>query len=283
MNPTISVLLPVRNGAVTLSAALRSILDQTFADFEVLLLDDGSTDDGLSIAASLGDPRIRILSDGRQMGLASRLNQGVEIATGRYFARMDADDVSFPRRFEKQVAVLNASPEIDLVGTRAIVFREDGSVIGLLPFRATHDEITAAPWRSIPLAHPTWMGRAEWFRRHRYKVPEVRRAEDQELLLRACPTSQYVCLEEVLFGYRQPLRFNLLRTLTARRSLTVAQVRLFADRHQWFAVINCLGMALIKVSIDFLSTLPGCDRLFWRRMSAETTADDRATLARLIR
>src|SRR5215468_10669501 len=230
--PRVSVLLPSRNSHRTLELALRSMLAQTFTDFELLLLDDGSTDESTAIVPHFNDTRIRVFSDGRHRGLTWRLNQGVSCARGEYIARMDADDVSFPRRLERQVAYLDRNPQIDLVGCRAVVFRDSGDIVGLLPFAPDHVALCARPWRNIPLPHPTWMGRRQWFRTHAYRLPEVRLAEDQELLLRARETSRYACLDDVLFGYRQG-PFRLRRTLLARRSLLAAQLRLFAGRGHW--------------------------------------------------
>src|SRR5262245_53821277 len=111
--PRVSVLLPCRNGARTLELALRSILAQSFTEFELLLLDDGSTDESAAIASRFNDSRIRIFGDGMHRGLSLRLNEGVSRARGQYVARMDADDVSFPCRLERQVAYLDGNPQID--------------------------------------------------------------------------------------------------------------------------------------------------------------------------
>jgi len=265
--PLVSVLLPCRNGARTLAVALRSVLHQTFNDFELLLLNDGSTDDSEIIARSFGDRRIRILGDGVGRGLPWRLNEGVIAARGRYIARMDADDVCFPMRFARQVAFLDAHPEVDLVGCRAVVFRDSGDVIGLLPFALNHEALCARPWRSIPLPHPSWMGRRDWFVAHPYRLPEVRRAEDQELLLRSYPDSRYACLEEILLGYRQG-PFQLQRTLVARRALLAAQLRLFAQRREWGNAVRAVALSSIKIVLDALAALPGGDTLFFMRMGA---------------
>ena len=91
--PEISVLLPVRDGARTLALAMASVLAQSFGDFELLVLDDGSVDASPDIALGFGDPRVHLLRDGVKRGLAARLNQGIDAAKGRYIARMDADDV----------------------------------------------------------------------------------------------------------------------------------------------------------------------------------------------
>ena len=269
--PRVSVLLPCRNGGRTLGPALRSMLAQTFSDFELLLLDDGSTDESTAIARHFNDARICVLSDGMRRGLPWRLNQGISRARGQYIARMDADDISFPHRLEMQVAYLDRHVQVDLVGCRAVVFQDSGNVVGLLPFAADHATLCARPWRNIPLPHPTWMGRRQWFCAHAYRLPEVRLAEDQELLLRASPTSCYACLGEVLLGYRQS-SFRLRRTLLARRSLLAAQLALFAGHRQWGHAIKAALLSIAKVGIDLLAAMPGGEVLFFTRMSEPAPA-----------
>lgn len=280
--PLISVLLPVRNGGPALFVALQSVLQQSFTDFELLLLDDGSTDGSAALAASLGDPRILVHVDGQGRGLAARLNQGTALARGKYIARMDADDLAFPERLAKQFAYLESHPEIDLLGCRGLVFRGEGEVLGQLPFAADHAALCATPWRNIPLPHPGWMGRADWFRRHPYRIPEVRRAEDQELLLRACTDSRYACLDEVLLAYRQG-SFMLGKTLLARRSLLAAQLGLFSNRHQWLHALRALMVSAVKVPIDLAAALPAADRLFFWRMAGPVPAPAVAILHQLLK
>lgn len=251
--PAVSVLLPVRNGSVFLRDALQSLLAQTFGDFEILVLDDGSDDGSAALARSLGDHRIRVHEDGRRLGLAARLNQGVQLARGELIARMDADDVCLPRRFELQVAFLHAHPEVDLVGCRAAVFRDD-EVLGLLPYAATHEALCARPWHTIPLPHPTWLGRRAWFIRYPYRMPEVVRAEDQDLLMRASTTSRYACLPDVLLAYRLGAP-DLRRTLVARRAQCVAQVRVLAERRDWRGAVLACAYAVLKVGRDVASAL----------------------------
>jgi glycosyltransferase involved in cell wall biosynthesis len=264
--PRVLVVLPCRNGGRTLALALSSMLAQTFTDFELLLLDDGSTDESIAVAQRFDDERIRILSDGVGRGLPWRLNEGVSFARGQYIARMDADDVSFPSRLERQVAYLDRNLEIDLVGCRAVVFRDSGDVVGLMPFAPDHVTLCSRPWRGIPLVHPSWMGRRQWFCANAYRRPEVWRAEDQELLLRASPTSRYACLADVLVGYRQG-PFQLHRTLVARRYLLAAQLGLLATRGQWGDAAKTVLVTAAKIGIDLLAALPGGEPLFFMRMS----------------
>ncbi|WP_354676998.1 glycosyltransferase family 2 protein [Cupriavidus plantarum] len=264
--PAISILLPAWNAEQTLGVALCSLLSQTYTDFEILLLDDGSTDGTVGVAEAFADARLRVISDGRRMGLARRLNLGIEQARGRYIARMDADDVSFPERFARQVAFLDTHPQIDLVGCRAVAFRSDDEILGMLPFAGTHEAMCARPWRGIPLPHPGWMGRREWFVRHRYGLPEVMRAEDQELLLRTHKTSRFACLDEVLLGYRQG-QFNLRKTLLARRCLLAAQIKYFLKEGEVGYAAAALALTAARVAVDVLAALPRADRLYFVRMS----------------
>jgi len=104
---------------LTLASWIHSILDQTYSDYEILLLNDGSTDESLKIAKQFDETRVCIFSDGINRGLTYRLNQGFELACGKYIARMDSDDLCFPERFEKLVGFLNAHSDIDLLGCRA--------------------------------------------------------------------------------------------------------------------------------------------------------------------
>ena len=249
--PEVSVLLPVRDGARTLALAMLSVLQQSFSDFELLLLDDGSVDGSPDIALRFGDPRVRLLRDGMKRGLAARLNQGIDAATGRYIARMDADDVCFPDRFTRQAERLNAESSLDLVACRALIFDDSGAAAGLSPHRLSDEALCARPWNGFYLAHPSWMGRADWFRRHRYQIPEVMRAEDQELLLRAYPDSRFAVLDEILLGYRMgPIA--LRKTLSARRNLLVAQITRFAQRRQWRNLLLAVLATGLKLPRDLL-------------------------------
>jgi glycosyltransferase involved in cell wall biosynthesis len=249
--PEVSVLLPVRDGARTLALAMLSVLEQSFGDFELLVLDDGSCDASPDIALGFGDARVRLLRDGRKQGLAARLNQGIAAAAGRYFARMDADDVCFRERFARQVARLEREHDLDLVGCRVLDFDDSGSITGLRPYRLSHEALCARPWNGFYLVHPSWMGRADWFRRHRYRTPELVRAQDQELLLRAYPESRYAVLDEILMGYRAAPT-ALAKVWSARRCLLAAQMDLFAQRGQWGNLVLALAATGLKLPRDLL-------------------------------
>lgn len=253
--PLVSIALPAFNAEKTVGDAIASILLQTYQNWELLFIDDGSRDQTVAIAKGFNDPRIKIFSDGTNKGLPARLNEAIDKSSGKYFARMDNDDICFPERIQKQVQYMEAHPEIDLLGVRALTFITLQRVTGLFPFRATHDAICARPWSGFYLPHPTWMGRLEWFRKHRYRTPEVKRAEDQELLLRTYPVSRFSCLPEILFAYRQRERVVLRINWTARKSLVASQLEIFYARRQWRYLLLSLLSFVLKMMTDFLRRL----------------------------
>ena len=283
--PEVSVLLPVRDGARTLALAMLSVLQQSLDDFELLVLDDGSVDASPDIALGFGDPRVRLLRDGMKQSLAARLNQGIAAAAGRYIARMDADDVCFPDRFARQVTRLNAENSLDLVGCRALIFDDSGAATGLLPYRLSHKALCARPWNGFYMAHPSWMGRAEWFRRYRYQTPELIRSQDQELLLRAYPDSRYAVLDEILLGYR--MGPAVLRNILAqRRCLLAAQIGRFSQRRQWGNLTLALLATGLKLPRDLLFATTAGRRWRDRRggnISPEIEQDWNALLRSLYR
>jgi len=136
--PLITVALPVFNAGHFLEIAVRSIVNQTFSDWELLIIDDGSTDDALHSINKLLDARIRILRDGLNKGLPERLNQAIDLARGKFFARMDQDDVSFPERFARQLKYLKDNPQVDVVAVQSVTVSDDNMIIGLLSCPLTH-------------------------------------------------------------------------------------------------------------------------------------------------
>jgi glycosyltransferase involved in cell wall biosynthesis len=201
-NPVITIAMPFYNSAATLELAIRSLLNQSYGDFELLLCDDGSDDQGLAIARSFDDPRLICWSDGRRLRLAARLNECIDRARGCYLARMDADDIAYPDRLAQQLAFLSAHAEIDLCSAGALVFGKRGRPLWRFSPALENAGITRSPYRGFPLWHPLWMGRIEWFRRWRYDETAWL-AQDQELLLRSYRASRFANLPQVLLGYRK--------------------------------------------------------------------------------
>jgi glycosyltransferase involved in cell wall biosynthesis len=164
----VSILLPFRNSAHTLDAAISSIVEQSFDDRELVLIDNASTDESPSIGRRWAgnEPRIRVLHEPR-IGIAHALNTGLAHAEGGYIARMDADDISHPERLAEQVATLDAYPEIGVLGTRTAFASNVQESRGMQAFVEWQNNILSPHEHYVkrfvdaPLAHPTVMFRRE--------------------------------------------------------------------------------------------------------------------------
>jgi glycosyltransferase involved in cell wall biosynthesis len=155
----ISVVMPVYNGAQYLRESIESILNQTYKDFELLIFNDGSTDNSLEIIKSYRDERIITLTQNMSQGCVVHLNHGIKIAKGKYIARMDADDISMPERFEKQIDFLENNPSISLVGCFGYYIDSESKTTGMLPKPVGPDQIQKSCLYYGPHIHPTIMFR----------------------------------------------------------------------------------------------------------------------------
>ncbi|MBU2103292.1 MAG: glycosyltransferase, partial [Candidatus Omnitrophica bacterium] len=199
----ISVVMPVYNGARYLHEAIESILWQTFDQFEFLIINDGSTDEAPRILAHYAqrDSRIRIIEQAH-LGLIAALNNGCCQAKGKYIARMDADDVSLPERFRKQVEYMEANPEIGILGTWAECIDGQGA----------HREDWYSPtspalvrWHllfSDCVVHPSSMMRRDLVRALGFYRDNAVCAEDYDLMARAIEITNITNLPDLLLRYR---------------------------------------------------------------------------------
>jgi len=200
MNPKVTVLMPVYNGGKYLKEAIDSILNQTFIDFEFLIINDGSTDNSTEIVKSYDDKRINFVENEFNMGLASTLNKGLDIAKGEYIVRMDQDDISLPKRIEKQVEFMDKNPKIGICGSWAKFFGEMNFVA---KYSRTNREIITNSFYSCPMAHPTVIFRRESFNKYNLKYnPDFKTAEDYELWTRASRHIKFANIQKVLLNYR---------------------------------------------------------------------------------
>lgn len=201
--PTISVLMPVFNGERFLRQAMKSILEQTFSNFEFIIINDGSTDDTENIIKSYDDERIVYINNERNLGLAKSFNIGINAAAGMYLARMDADDVSVPKRLERQIQFLNKRPTVDIVGSSLQLIDEFGHKCGRYYRQLDHIDIKFSCLFSTPMMHPTVMGKTEVFKSHHYNE-SLTNSEDYELWSRLLfeTNVQFANIHESLLMYR---------------------------------------------------------------------------------
>ncbi len=248
MEPLVSIGMPIFNGEKTLKAAINSVLNQTYSNWELILIDDGSKDRTLSVVKSFNDSRIKVISDGLNLKLPKRLNQIISISRGKYFARMDGDDVSYPERLQTQVEYLENHPNVDILGTQILIFDGDGNSRGKSALTQSHQEICCRPWAGFSLAHPTWMGKLEWFSTHKYREEAIR-MEDYDLLLRTYKNSRFACLPQILLGYRVA-SLSLTNNLTARYNIAIALLeKTFVDKDYLFAfgVFEQVAKAIVDI------------------------------------
>ncbi len=248
MQPLVSIGMPVFNCEKTLNTAIQSILKQTYSNWELILIDDGSQDKTLNIARSFQDARIKVVADGLNQQLPSRLNQAIALSNGKYFARMDGDDVSYPERLQRQVTYLENHPEIDLLGTTIMIIDADGQAQGVSPSQESHGEICGRPWANFNIAHPTWMGKLDWFSKYQYRSDAIR-MEDYDLLLRTYQASRFASLPDILLGYRvASLSLNKLFSARYHLGITLSKKALL-DRNFLFAygVLQQIAKILLEI------------------------------------
>ena len=202
-DPTISVILPVYNGAQFIVEAVTSILSQTYTSFELLVIDDGSTDATRALLEPLaqGDRRLIIHAEARR-GLVGALNFGIAQAKGRYIARMDADDVALPERFAAQVDYLDKHPDCVAVGTSIIKVDDQGREKSRS--RAPNEAFQPSAFPPVipGIAHPTAMIRADALRQVGGYRPYFYNTEDRDLWARLWQVGRIHQLPEMLLRYR---------------------------------------------------------------------------------
>lgn len=181
--PKISILMPVYNSQANLHLAIESILNQSFTDFELVIIDDGSSDRSSEIVQTFNDPRINFLSNSKNMGIVPTLNRGLDVANGQFIARMDADDISHPLRLETQLTLLERS-NADICGCHFYTIDLGGSITGEITVPLHDDEFTACLANTVPFAHGSVLMRGSFIKKNNLRYGPNPYAEDFDLWIR---------------------------------------------------------------------------------------------------
>ena len=199
-SPLVTVLMPVYNGARYLGEAIESILNQTYTNFEFLIIDDASTDDSVEIIKSYRDSRLRFVENSENLGQAETMNRGLRLALSQYIARMDQDDISLSLRLEKQVGFMENNPQVGVCGTWMKYIGYGNSVLEL----ATKDDLIKIKLLTTQnLAHPTVMIRNSVLNEYNLRYNgEYSPAEDYDLWVRMSDYCSFANLPEPLVKYR---------------------------------------------------------------------------------
>jgi len=268
----ISIAIPFYNAEKFLPNAIRSVFAQTYQDWELILIDDGSTDNSLAIAKSIQDPRVRVISDGKNKKLAGRLNQVTHFAKYDFIARMDADDLMDPRRLEIQYAILQNS-DFDITSSGLYSVLDDLSLIGIRG-EDYEKEITVEDiiYGKKGILHAGLLARKVWYLRNKYDE-SLPIAQDFDLWLNAINNNDFKIklIKEPLYIYREESNVNSEKLLKAY-SLTS---KIFKKHIQskWI-ILKFIARSKIKYNVvKILSSLRILDKLQIRRNTVKTIDD----------
>jgi glycosyltransferase involved in cell wall biosynthesis len=279
VTPILTIGLPVYNAAPFLEDSLRSIFAQTFADWELIAIDDGSSDASAAILQRLKDPRVRALADGEHRGLGARLNQIIALAAGRYIARMDADDLMHPDRLARQLSFLEENAAIDVVGCGLISFDARERAISVRRLPAQHAQITADPLRGFAVAHATALGRSEWWKKHPYNEGN-RGCEDWELWFESYTQSRFANLADLLYFYREPQAYSFRGY--ARDKLELAS-RLWRNRARFgLAAMGAAAAQCARVPVYAAAHILGTEGALIRRRGQPPADSEREMFTRAL-
>ena len=196
----VSIGIPFYNAQDFLEQAILSVLNQDFKSFELLLIDDGSTDRSLDIAYHFQDERIKVIHDGQNKGLSARLNELVALSIGEYFVRMDADDIMFPQRISRQLAYLQQHNEVDVVGCSAVTIDIKNKITGIICYPEHPNNISNVIKHQC-FIHPSIMAKRSWFVQNPYDEGAIR-MEDYNLWMRTFSKYRFYNIVEPLLFYR---------------------------------------------------------------------------------
>jgi glycosyltransferase involved in cell wall biosynthesis len=280
----VTIGLPFLNNAPTLADAIRSVFAQTLQDWELILVDDGSSDGSSEIARSVTDSRVRLVSDGRNEGLAARLNQIAQLADCPYIARMDGDDLMHPDRLHLQVSHMDEHATVDVVDTPFYTINASGNPVGVRCMQRI-DLTPLAVLRSGVMAHPTVLARREWFRANPYDE-SFRRAQDRELWARTCRSSVFARLDRPLHFFREDVRGSLgkyLRSNAAARRVVRLHGPALVGRAQ---TLRLLAEMRLRAGVCLAGAVLGAlERLVRARdepLGAEARAEARVAIDRVL-
>lgn len=231
--PLISVIMPVYNGEKYLAEAIESILDQTYKNFEFIIINDGSIDDTEKIILEFKkkDQRVKYISLDNNSGISEALNRGIKLATGEYIARMDCDDFSTETRFSEQIEYLTNNPNVDVLGSYFCLFYEDKKDCRIVPAYAL-DIYNGKP----PVHHPTCMLKRKIFIEYGHYNSEFNNAEDVELWFR---------------WFSQGVKFSNLPKVLYQKRIHEGSVSIAKMRHQFFLLLKINILAITKYKLRF--------------------------------
>lgn len=243
------------NAEKYLADAIRSVFAQTYQDWELILIDDGSTDNSLKIAKSISDSRVRVYSDGKNKKLASRLNELTKLAKYEFIARMDADDLMSPTRLEKQMELFKLYPEKDLVSTGVFSISNDKKFIGSRGDSAMDISLEDLLYKRVGIVHAAIIARKSWYQRNQYDT-SLKIAQDYDLWLRSSKKNDLnICLlPEPLYYYREEDNTTTKKLLSAYKNER-QMYKKYAGCHYIPLLLKSYGKTIIVITLSIVGKL----------------------------
>lgn len=269
--PFVTIGMPVYNCEKFIKQSVMSVLNQTYKNFELIVTDDGSTDNTLGVLRNIHDYRLKVISDGENRGISYRLNQQIDLAHGFYFVRMDGDDLMFPNRVEEQLRFMQDHPELDVCGTSAIVIGNDNEILGMRGLACSPQNIKEVFLYGY-FIHPTVMGKTKWFKKWKYRE-DMCGCEDLDLWIRSYSNSNMAKMDIPILFYRDSLVFKLKTYINRQRRMAQC---FWVNRkilYSKWSLLKCYGKVFISVIAALVLWAIRCDSIWIRRRNMQFNAD----------
>lgn len=255
LHPAVSVLMPAYNAQKYIAIAIKSILEQTFSDFEFIIIDDGSSDETPFIIEEYAkrDSRIVFLQNSQNLKISQALNQGLEIANGEFIARMDADDWSYPERLEVQLDFMMAHPEVVICGANIEVCDQNLNILNSRTYPRTNSQIRKRIFKINPFAHSVTFYRTEIAKNAGGYDANFNLAEDYDLYFRMGKYGEFANIPKILLKLRtHPQSLSAQQISTQSRlnfNVRLKAIKTYGYKPKWndriFLFFNYLGIFLI--------------------------------------
>ncbi|WP_199438212.1 glycosyltransferase family 2 protein [Vibrio owensii] len=279
----VTVGIPFYNASEFLSDSIKCILNQTYNNIEILLIDDGSTDDSLEIANSFSDDRIKVISDGENKKLPARLNQIIDIASGDYIMRMDADDLCSINRVEVLLDKLLASDSYDVVFSKVCSITNDCHIKGYHgKERYTPPSLSEITKGQTGFIHASLMAKKSWYERNRYNELSLL-SEDYELYLNSVLKNDFnvQVIPDVLYFYREEgnaTYSKMTKAYTSQIEILKRHLNVKNFSDIYFRIIQ---FQIKKIVISILNVMGLMSFIIGRRGNSDASISDDKVLEEL--
>jgi glycosyltransferase involved in cell wall biosynthesis len=253
--PLVSVIIPVKNAGKFVGAAIKSIVDQTYKNWEMIIVDDGSTDKTGKILKKFAkkDKRITVITHDISKGIGASLNLALTKTKGLFIARMDGDDVSLPNRLAVQVHFLQKNPKVVAVGGQAEMIDGEGEIFAFKHFPTDPQKLREMIMWMVPIQHPIMMARASAYKKCHYDESYAT-AEDVEMFMQLLQYGEFGNVSEVVYQYRKADTSNGYHNLKQTFYLTLLGRWQGITKHGYRPSIKGIVLSLIQLLV--VSLLP---------------------------